>query len=369
LRSVLRSLAFLAGFQAQLAPQPASEGLPSSVIVPDGKKLHSLAVPGSHQVLRRGQATHLVEVRGWLRAVDPSCKAKDPAWYYLLEPDPEWADSVGISLADILRVGNITGLERQTEGGSVYQIVAPPLIRMEFGGWDSRKRDAPPPPSWRFQGAAGCPDVFFAFDPLRPVPSGPRLRPGSYVRVVGSIVTDAPHAGEAVLGAWLVQNFGIALTLGHLVDAAQDLWSEGGEENPLNPGRWTEIHPPDQIEPLSNRDPTETVRGVAICVRDGMFPKATEPLTLTLSPPGARPSWARGARVVEVILANFPKVAFSRSVAITRVRIDRDAAHIRVDPRSEGVTKFAAIYRISWSPGGPSWIVRKPRDLRHSSRQ
>jgi hypothetical protein len=144
------------------------------------------------------------------------------------------------------------------------------------------------------------------------------------------------------------------------VDAAQSLWSEGEETNPANPARWTEIHPPDEIEPLLDRNPSETIRGVAIRVNNGIFRKA-EPLALALSPPNPRPTWARGVRVTEFVIAMSPSVVFARAVAASRVTVDNDLVRIRIDPQSAGLATFAAIYRVSWNPGGPIWTVVKHR--------
>jgi hypothetical protein len=361
--SSVLGFAFILGLTAQsAAPSSEFRTPPSSVFVPNGEKLYPLAVPGTREVHAGGRAIRIVEIRGWLRAVDPTCYAKDPAWYYLLEPDPSWMDSVGMSLADILRIGNIAGLIDRPDEESIYKIVGVPLIRIEFGGWDPHKRNGPPPRDWHYQGAAGCPTVSFSFDPLRPIPSGPRLEPGRYVRVVGSLVSDAPHATKATVGVWLVRNFGIALDSEHRVRAAQSLWSEGGETNPTNPARWTEIHPPDEIEPLPDPKPSETVRGVAICVRNDIFRKV-EPLALALSPPGPRPTWARGVRVTELVISMSPNVVFARAVAASRVTVDHDLVRIRIDPQSAGLAKFAALYRVSWNPGGPVWTVVKRRAL------
>lgn len=334
---------------------------PSSVLIPKGQKLCPLAVPGTRPVRAGDRVLRIVEVRGWLRDVAPLCKAKDPAWYYLLEPDPGWTDSAAISLGDLLRVGNITGLVHRSSDRSPYRVVGTPLIRVEFGGWDPRKQGGPPPDDWRYADAPGCAGVRFAFDPLRPNPSGPRLAPGRYVRVIGSLVSDAPHARKATVGAWLFRNFGLSLSPEHCIYAAQEIWSEGGEGDPDNPARWSEIHPPDRIEPLPNRPPSETVRGVAICIRDGIVQDSNGPLTLSLSPPGPRPPWARGVRVRENLLAVSPRVTFDRAVAASRVKADGDVARISVDPREVGVEKFAAIYRVSWNPGGAVWTVVKRR--------
>lgn len=350
---------------AQLTPRvPSSRTPPSSVFLPHDGKLYPLAVQGTTPVSVRGHDIRIVELRGWLRAVDPMCNSWDPAWYYLLEPDPAWTDAIGISLGDILKVGNIVALGDSREGVFPYRIASRPLIRIEFWGWPEQRWMRPPPRDWSYQGAPGCPDVHFVFDPLRPIPSGPRLEPGRYVRIVGSFVSDAPHATKATVGVWLAQNFRFTLAPEHLIYAAQKIWSEGGEENPGNPARWTEIHPPDLIEPLPDLAPVETIRGVAVSVPSGVFREETQQLELALSPPRPRPAWAHGVRVRELVLAVSGETAFERAVLASRVVADGDSARITINPRWAGVAKFAAIYRVSWNPGGAVWTVIEPRALR-----
>ena len=125
--------AVLVGLTTQsAAPGSTSRTPPSSVFVPNGEKLYPLAVQGTREVQAGGKEIRIVEIRGWLRAVDPTCYAKDPAWYYLLEPDPSWMDSVGMSLADMLKVGNITGLIDRPDW-SGYKIEGVALSRSGFG--------------------------------------------------------------------------------------------------------------------------------------------------------------------------------------------------------------------------------------------
>jgi hypothetical protein len=354
----------LGGLGAYLAARILlSQTLPSSVFLSEGRKLQPLAVTGAHSMSVRGRVLQIVELRGWLRAVDATCYSHDPAWYYLLEPDLAWTDSAGISMADIFRVGNIAALGDRRQETSANEVVSRPLIRIEFGGWDARRRNQPPPNDWRYAGAPGCPDVHFAFDPLRPVPSGPPLVPGRYVRVVGSFVSDVPHATMAHVGVWLYRYLGIALKPEHRVYAVQNSWSNGREEDPANPARWTEIHPPDRIEPLPDGATTETVRGVAIRVPDGILRDSARPLNLTLSPPAARPVEARGIRVAERVLAVSAKSDFDRAVAASQLWTDGERVHLRIDPQAAGLESFAAIYRVSWSRDGNSWTVLRPRGL------
>ncbi len=333
---------------------------PSSVFLPNEEKLHALAVPGTRAVRVGDKIIQLVELRGWLRFVDSACNRSDPAWYYLLEPDLAWSDTVGLRPSDILRVGNIAALGDRRGRSSPWQIKSRPLIRIEFGGWDEKKLRGSPPDDWRSRGAFGCPDVSFAFDPLRPIPGGPRLTPGQYIRVVGSLVSDAPHATKATVGVWLVRNLGLAVDPLHVVRASESAWSEGGEENASNPARWTEIHPPDLIEPLQAQEPTEMVIGVAISRPDGALSRPEKPMEFSLSPPGSRPAWARGIRVAETILNASLESAFARSMAACHIAEAKDLISIRIDPESVKADKFAAIFRVSWSPEGDSWLVARP---------
>jgi len=333
---------------------------PSSVFLPNEEKLYPLEVPGTRTVNVADTHVQLVELRGWLRAVDRVCKASDPAWYYLLEADLSWSDAAGLRASDLLRVGNIAALGDLRQGPSPWQIESRPLIRIEFGGWDARKLRNPPPDDWQSRGAAGCPNVFFAFDPLRPAPGGPRLVPGAYVRVVGSLVSDAPHGTKAAGGVWLVRNLGLALAPEHVIHASENVWSDGGEENPDNPARWTEVHPADRIDPLPPRPQAETVRGVTVRRPSGLFSPTAKPMDLSLSPPGPRPTWARGIKVTETILDAARDSAFERSLASCRVTDAKEAVRVHIDLKP-GAEAFASIFRVSWSPKGYSWSVVRPR--------
>jgi hypothetical protein len=195
------------------------------------------------------------------------------------------------------------------------------------------------------------------------------LEPGRYVRVVGSLVSDAPHATKATAGVWLVRNLGMALDPQHVIHAAESSWSEGGEESPDNPARWTEIHPPDLIEPLPDRAPEETVRGVTVHPPEGAFSRSSAPMDLTLAPPGPRPVWARGIAVRETILDAPLESSFQRSLAACRLEEARDGVRIHVDLKSSGAEKFAAIFRVAWSSDGNSWRIVKPWALSSPSGQ
>ena len=85
------------------------------------------------------------------------------------------------------------------------------------------------------------------------------LRPVDYVRVCGSLVTDPGHIGGA----------GTSASYNH----AATIWQGSeGVTSPSNPRRWTEMHPPDLIQRVSelpaeeqNQPGTSTLWGVAVC--------------------------------------------------------------------------------------------------------
>jgi hypothetical protein len=308
-----------------------------------------------------GARIRIAELRGWLRSVPAACDPKDGTWYYLLEVDPGWADSAGLSLADIVTVGNITGLVDYPESSPPEMVIGPPLVRIELPGRNVRNGDrGGPPVGWTFAGDGDCTDYRYAFNPLRPGASGSVLKVGSYVRIVGSIVSDSPHATKAALGAWIVRTFGVAIASEHRIYAAQSMWSEGGEEDPRNPARWTEIHPPDQIDLLPPRLPTESVIGVAVAFVQHLFSSNDESAVFSMSPPAPRPYWATGVSVVEVPLAVSPSEAPCRGVSASRVSVEGMQVRIRIDLGAARLNRFAAIYRASWAAKGSTWTIRCP---------
>ena len=328
-------------------------------MIPDNDKLFPLAIPGTREVTGSGRRVRIAELRGWLRSVPSTCDAKDGTWYYLLEVDPGWADSVGLSLADILTVGNISGLVNYPASDPPGIVVGLPLVRIEIVGWSVRRLDRrAEPPGWILASGGECAGYRYAFDPLPLAPSGSKLKVGSYVRVVGSIVSDSPHATKAAVGAWIVRTFGVAVAPEHRIYAAQSIWSEGGENDPRNPARWTEIHPADSIELLPNRSPTESGVGIAVALAPHFFTMEDSGSTLWVSPPGPRPAWATGVRVVEVPLAESPREASDRGISSTRLFAEGSKTRIHIDLRAARLNRFAAIFRASWTDCGSSWTVR-----------
>ena len=320
------------------------------MILPNHDKLFPLPLsrpgqtPAPHPIL-------VMEMRGWIRYVAPICEAKDPGWYYALEPDPEWLDEKGIKLEELLRVGNLTGLGDERDQRSVRAVAARPLIRIEFGGWDLRRKPRRPPAGWRYMGAPGCPDVVWAFNPTNPVKGQPALVPGQYVRIVGALVMDMPHATKAVVGVWLLRHMGFSLGSNYMVYGTQNFWSQGGEHNPSNPARWTEIHPPDSIEVLPAKPMLETLRGIAVGVEPGFFFPRAQTFEFRIAPPGPRPSPEATIEVREVVLSRSGG-AESTEGRVSAISTDaaeaRVAIHLRSGVRGQGPARFAALYRVFW---------------------
>jgi hypothetical protein len=226
----------------------------------------------------------LVELRGWLRAVDPVCKASDPAWYYLLEPDLIWSEASGFarrhsSHRQYRRPGRL-------EAGNLGLADRADLSSGSNSRLGRSKARKPAARGLAFPGFGGLSRRLLRIRSPAPSARGPP-EPGRYVGH-GIARFRRPHTTKATAGVWLVRNLGLALEPQHVIHAAENAWSEGGEEDPDNPARWTEIHPPDLIEPLPAQEPSETVIGVAISRPDAAVSGPAEPMEFSLAPPGPR---------------------------------------------------------------------------------
>jgi hypothetical protein len=228
----------------------------------------------------QGREIQLVELYGWLRAVNPDDKCGDGAdLHYYLELDTEWAIAQGIDINSILRVGNISGdlLVNIFPGFSPRRAVGLPLLKIELDSWGRGEEmkfppSGPTPPAdWQETGI--CPKAkIWPFDPLQPGLTKLEEfnfdinKRGPYVRMAGSLVTDSPHdfgpceielfwmpdvkiAIERLrcpLGASFSKDF--AITESHTIEwkgSAGD-WSPGLDTgDPTHFARWTEVHPPD----------------------------------------------------------------------------------------------------------------------------
>ncbi len=234
--------------------------------IPDGKKWYPVQLATSHtSAACPARNVQIVELRGWIHGISPTCNGDDPDWHYQLEVDSAWAWSQRIDLSRLFRVGDIYfNAYLPSNTGAREKAVSTPTVELELWGWrPSDHPQQPLPAGWRFTNAAGCPEVSWPFNPLNPTGQNP-LAEGQYVRVVGSLVTDEPHEHQAGLPTFACGNFGLLCS-----DLAKDndikiAWGNGINDRPEDPMRWTEFHPPDLIEGLPDPGHKETLRGIAV---------------------------------------------------------------------------------------------------------
>src|SRR5262249_35118094 len=146
-----------------------------------------------------------------------------------------------------------------------------------------------------------------------------------------------------------------------------DMWYTGqfpwGRQNdPTNLARWTEIHPPDTIEVIDQREQTEVFRGVAVAV-PGTFEWRPRPQT-TLDveiPLPARPPGDQRLRVQELVGPESDvDLIVDGNSARTGARVTTLADSVRLFLTIEGRRSvfggsggyFKALYRIYWQPKG-----------------
>jgi len=264
------------------SPTPESLVFPP----PSPKWLPRTDLAGTTRIVSQGVEVRLIELRGWILNVSSDCNASDPDWDYSLEIDPSWVDALGLDPGHLIKVGDIlNGIHDDT--GSLYRSVSIPLVNIELCGWPAvHWPNAILPGDWQFRGANACPEVTWPFSPLNPVPGNPPLQDGQYVRILGSFVTDAPHAASAWFLTWLSRQFNININDAEL-NAVKQAWG-GDEYDPRHPARYTEVHPPDKIEVLPPKAPTETLKGVALLARNGLFFGDTERIDIDIFPPVPR---------------------------------------------------------------------------------
>ena len=136
---------------------------------------------GSQRVVSQGKELRVVELRGWLRALDPGPPVNKERWggdwHYGLEVDPLWADQLGIDLNKIMKVGNIAG-DNAISGSVPKRRIGRAIINVEFNAVSQQYATdnlggADEPLDWTdVQDAWGTP-VRFPFYPLQPPNSAP----------------------------------------------------------------------------------------------------------------------------------------------------------------------------------------------------
>jgi len=305
---------------------PSASPTPGSVVYPPEPTAHYpiAGIPGAVRVRSRGYDIQL-KLYGWLRKVRNGFNCSDPDGGYYFEVDTAWARQRGIDLHQLYRVGNIAADGIPEPGFWPRRAVAEPVIHLEVNGWGFRGRyprvqpgvpnhiAATWPADWTF--TDGQCQRRWPFDPLKPSPANPAtLMPfetalgvrGSYVRVVGSLVTDSPHDVGAFAG-WFSRFTGISVTQAYDSSGAVSDWHPGvASSDPRHHARWTEVHPLDLIEVVNpGKQPNVNVRGIALAARVAATPgpiiPSCEEASFTLAPPTSRPSAAASLRYEELI--------------------------------------------------------------------
>ena len=394
---------------------------PSLVFPPDnqGGKIF-LDVPGSIKLKTLDKEIRIREFRGWLRAIDGSCNVKDPDWHYYLDIDPEWTDTNGIDLNQILKVGNIIKVDflvrknNDKRTGSPRAILAHPCINVELNGWRAKSAElikynsqfddiikyppwepnrrlfftlVPKPSDWWKQVDNVClvddkwPTSFGTVWPYDPFINDPKkeneksLTPGiydynqnaPYVSIVGSILTDNPHVSEGFVGTFIARHFDIDPTVDSGVRAAIEIWGANKDpKDPTHPARWTEIHPPDVIKVHDYRKAKETLRGIAVVAKNGLVVGETRSISVDIYPPRPRPLSISKLEVKELVgpETNYRTIIEGNATKSgARLTTYSDRVNIYVKVQGQGgwgaPGKFKAIYRVRWSPPPPPpqiWI-------------
>jgi len=314
-----------------------------------------------------GKTACIGELRGWLREVDGGCNDGDPDWFYNFELDAEWMDAQQIPFEVFLLPGDVLGHEDASilsdvqARSSVRAKYAAPICNVELDGWqrsDPHRGQPPQPASWTFHNDCNGGTTVWPFDPRNPKAGDPPLAVGQHVRIVGSLVTDAPHMMRDQLATNTVLRFGYGAAVGMLgparADAGQEnaikwLWGPNQTETDENhPARYNEVHSPDYIGVLPAKSPSETVRCVAVVAQNGLFVGDTEEITAVIRPPSPRPSPSHVLSYSKHVGPN----TIGSTVLLDEMQVAAD--HITVHVRVQGQAgmgasgKFFAIYRVGW---------------------
>jgi hypothetical protein len=341
---------------------------PSMVIAPNqigataGTRWARTEVPGV--MLPNG--VQVVELYGWLRSAEQLGNTVDPDWHFGVEPDPEWLERLGVDLTTFVKVGDILMMGADRVGDHTA-VSATPILHVEVDGWrDSAQVGRTKPRDWTVgPDQTGVADATWPWVPLDPTGSGEPQnlldrRLGEYVHVSGSLVTDQPHSrvSKKGLGEWWHGMFGGDVHSEELYATAARMWEgNSAREDPTNPARWTEMHPPDVLELVPQAaERNAWLTGVCVvCAAPTLSPSGVDnEITTTLRPPGARPPHKRLAvrefvgpetRFGSIVEGNTNRdgaqITVTRSYATVHVKVHGDAFD---GPPG----KFKAVYRLTW---------------------
>jgi hypothetical protein len=343
----------------------------SSVFPTDGVKWYTLEIGNGTPVVTGGKRTWLVELRGWLSQYDTGCNG-DPDWRYNVEVDPDWADSVGMPLTQLLRPGNMIShiSEEQTLDTRVRTVVGIPNVHVELNGYvPSQHGGAAAPSSWSSYGQeCQVAQTVWPFDPVRPLSWQNPLSDGVYVRMYGALVTDAPHTEEGTIAQFLCRQFNLGpacATDGLKTQQRLALvrWAGNRADNdPTNQARWTEMHPPDIIAILSPKPHTTNLRSVAVSAENCLVgPCEMTTLDVDIAAPKPKPPVTSGVTFREEVIpaTNFSTIRDGHGNAAggfdgATVTVNATGIHVHVVVQGQSGYgahgRFGALYRVSWAP-------------------
>jgi hypothetical protein len=358
--------------------------LPTFVFPPDGGSWLPLRVPGSRSVRGAGgRLAEVVELRGWLRFVGARCSGdvpepseklnlREPDWHYNLELDLLWLDHLGVKNPNtLIRAGNVVSFPLRTSrpgdtpgaetgaltGGSEWTLTSGLIVHVEASSWDPERHPGERPPTgWRTFTLPGCTHpVLWAYDPRNPVASQPPLSVGQYVRMVGSLVTDQPHVSPTDPGDDTPDR-GFVEPKGQKIAEIRHYWQQGhAPDDPANPARWTELHPPDLISVMAPPGRTSAAQAVLATQPPDERTHGPALLSITISPTEPSPHPGATVHVIEALgpasrwAPATPRRLRGRGARIT---IGPSAATIEItlggDPSVGNPTDFQAVYRLQW---------------------
>jgi hypothetical protein len=314
-----------------------------------------MAIPGT---IASPEGASIIELRGWITGLkdfeagvhqDNYHGTQIYDWGYDVELDPVWIDQIGSDLNQLMRVGSILRAMDPTFSSDHFTSVSRPIIHVE--PMSSPRNDQPE--GW----VHVEPDSYFwLWNPRYASDRADHiLNVGDYIRMVGNLVSDDPHWGSGDSYGLVSKSWGDDITIFGL----------NPKENPNNPSRWTELHPPDRFEILnpSNQPkaPTETVRCLALYADNGFLDGDIKQLDLDIHPSGPKPYDPWGSpdpratvECIEIVDSR-PHMTNFRRIMAKNITYFTDHVHLHVKIKGEGgwgaPGKFKAVYRVRWKPG------------------
>src|SRR5882762_3034712 len=303
--------------------------------------------------------------------------------------DPDWADSVGMPLTQLLRPGNLVVhvSDEQAHDATVRTVVGVPNVHVELNGYVPMQHNgAAAPGSWSSYGqdcqipwvhGGGGPkhggpihdtqNTVWPFDPTHPLSWQNPLGDGDYVRMYGELVTDSPHTEEGIPAQFFCRQFNLGPACNtNGIKTQQRIalvrWAGNrSDEDPTNQARWTEMHPPDMIAILSPKPRTTTLRSVAVSAENCLVGSCeTTSLDVDLAAPIPKPPGATGVAFKEEVIpaTNFGTIQEGHKNAAgafdgATVTTTPTGIHVHVvvegQPGYGAHGRFGALYRISWT--------------------